>query len=316
MRLEEIGFYTLSDHRAEHVSWSSPMVRGEIILTGRCNFRCAYCRGLKVPEDIAMSTAITALVEWGNDRLRNVRFSGGEPTLYPKLPALVEVARNLGVERIAVSSNGSRPWSVYDRLLSAGVNDFSISLDACCAADAAKMAGGVDRWERLTANLRELASRAYTTVGVVLTADNVDQVVGIAELAHDLGVADVRVIPAAQDGAMLTRLSGVSQALAAAHPILAYRLARAASGEPVRGLHEPVSCHLVKDDSAVMGEHHYPCIIYLREGGSPIGPVGQGMREQRRAWFEQHEPFEDPICRGNCLDVCVAHNQRCAELSN
>ena len=59
MRLEDIGFYTLSDERARDVARysygatcacdriPSPLQRCELILTDRCNFRCEYCRGVK-----------------------------------------------------------------------------------------------------------------------------------------------------------------------------------------------------------------------------------------------------------------------------
>lgn len=46
MALDHIGFYTLSDERARASSVSSPLVRCELILTGRCNFRCPYCRSV------------------------------------------------------------------------------------------------------------------------------------------------------------------------------------------------------------------------------------------------------------------------------
>ena len=47
MKLENIGFYTLSDERAKNVSITSRMKRCELIITEYCNFSCGYCRGLK-----------------------------------------------------------------------------------------------------------------------------------------------------------------------------------------------------------------------------------------------------------------------------
>ena len=47
MKLEKIGFYTLSDKRAKSVTIKSPIQRGELILTDKCNLKCPYCRGLK-----------------------------------------------------------------------------------------------------------------------------------------------------------------------------------------------------------------------------------------------------------------------------
>lgn len=74
-------------------------------------------------------------------------------------------------------------------------------------------------------------------------------------------------------------------------------------------------CRLVLDDMAVAGGKHYPCIIYLREGGQPIGEFGtQNMRQERAAWSAAHRSDEDPICSRNCLDVCIDYNNRYEEL--
>ena len=44
MKLENIGFYTLSDERAKNSSATSPLMRNELIITSLCNFKCLYCR--------------------------------------------------------------------------------------------------------------------------------------------------------------------------------------------------------------------------------------------------------------------------------
>jgi hypothetical protein len=74
-------------------------------------------------------------------------------------------------------------------------------------------------------------------------------------------------------------------------------------------------CYLVLDDSAVAGGHHYPCIIYLREGGDPIGRVSPGMRIERAEWMKAHNPLEDPICKEMCIDVCVDYNKKVEKLN-
>ena len=85
--LEDIGFYTLCDARAERTSITSPMWRCEMILTDLCNFKCPYCRGLRedLVGSIPIDTALSVLDIWIADGLKNVRFTGGEPTLYPGL---------------------------------------------------------------------------------------------------------------------------------------------------------------------------------------------------------------------------------------
>ena len=71
-----------------------------------------------------------------------------------------------------------------------------------------------------------------------------------------------------------------------------------------------INLGLALDDMAVAQDDHFPCIIYMRQGGDPIGKVGVNMRQERKQWFESHNSFEDPICNATCLDVCVAFNNK------
>jgi len=315
MKLENIGFYTLTDERAKNTSWDSPMQRCEMIVTDHCNFNCPYCRGLRNDGDIDLEVAFDTLDEWCLQGLKNVRFSGGEPTLYPFLINLVARAKKQQVERIAISTNGSARFSKYDDLIHAGANDFSISLDACCASDGDIMAGVGNKWNRVKTNIRQIAKRTYVTVGVVLTGTNADNVVDIIHFAHDLGVADIRLVAAAQNSKLELDLSGIRPDVLDAHPILKYRVEHYAEGRNVRGIQESDchKCHLAKDDSVVSGNYHFPCVIYMREGGKPIGEVGN-MRPERKSWFELHNSYDDPICKANCLDVCIDYNNKAEEL--
>ena len=108
-----------------HASESSPIWRAEIIVTGRCNFNCIYCRRLP-PKDINQNLALELIEQWLQDGLKNIRLSGGEPTLYKPLPLLVRKCRQGGVERIGISSNGSSPFHLYEQLVQEGVNDFEV----------------------------------------------------------------------------------------------------------------------------------------------------------------------------------------------
>jgi len=172
MKLEEIGFYTLSDSRAATASHESPLSRCELVLTARCNFKCPYCRSVG-GGDLPFEDAEKVVRLWASQGLKNIRFSGGEPTLWKGLPALCRLARGLGVERVAVSTNGSAARKAYEELLESGVNDFSVSLDACCAEDGDRMAGGVKgAFDVVKENIKWLAAKSYLTVGVVLTDAN------------------------------------------------------------------------------------------------------------------------------------------------
>lgn len=312
-KLEEIGFYTMTTKRCQRASVNSPMMRGELILSATCNFRCIYCRNIGGP-DMPYEQAENIIKLWTKDNLRNIRFSGGEPTLYKGLVNLVKLSKELGVERIAISTNGSASKKLYDELLEAGVNDFSISLDSCCASDGDIMAGVKGQWDKVIDNIKYLSSKTYVTVGVVLTDDNADKVNDIITFADSLGVADIRIIPAAQNGDKLKNVY-VSPELLVKYPILKYRIDNLNEGKSVRGLSETDNdkCPLVLDDSAICEGNHFPCIIYCRESGKPIGKVGPNMRQERLEWYLNHNTKTDSICSKNCLDTCREYNLKYKE---
>ena len=231
---------------------------------------------------------------------------------------MVEYTKGNGVKRIAISTNGSADYEYYLELAGAGVNDFSISLDSCCALTGHKMMGRKNIFSKVLSNIKSLSKISYVTVGVVLTEDNYWELSDIITFASELGVSDIRVIPAAQVGKKLDNFY-VEPTLRDKHPILRYRFNNFINGWSVRGLSEEDNrqCPLVLDDMAVLNGQHYPCIIYLREHGSPIGKINRSIktvRTKRLEWFKGHNSFDDPICRDNCLDVCIDYNNRVREL--
>jgi MoaA/NifB/PqqE/SkfB family radical SAM enzyme len=316
MNLEEIGFYTLSDERARTSSKVSSLQRCELILTDTCNFKCPYCRGLdkKYRGDISLFYAMQIVTQWAEEGLKNIRFSGGEPTLWPRLPILIRHAKSLGIEHIALSTNGSARQEYYQTLLDAGINDFSISLDACCSSTADAMSGNTAKYNQVLDNIAYLAKRSYVTLGVVLTEKNMSELPEIIKVGLSIGVSDIRIIPAAQCGD--TFPITLSQRVLKDLPILNYRLNNICSGVSVRGLSRQDNrrCPLVLDDMAIAQNYHFPCIIYMREKGNPVGTVDNKtmsqIRYERLVWSENHDCYLDIICRGNCLDVCRDYNNR------
>lgn len=313
--MDNIGFYTLSRNRCKTTSWNSDMQRCELILTDRCNFNCQYCRGIKKEYrgDISWEQAKEIVDIWASGNLHNIRFSGGEPTLWPHLLQLVQYTKstNPQIEHIAISTNGSATLDYYIQLHKLGVNDFSISLDACCAATADIMAGTESKFNYISTVIKELSKLTYTTVGVVLTEDNLLELPKIINYATGLGVSDIRIIPSAQ----FNKIYPIE--IKSNYKLLNYRINNLRNGNHLRGLKttDCNKCHLVKDDMAVLHGQHFPCIIYMREQGQPISNVyGKTLleiRNERKRWFYSTNIQEDNICKNNCLDVCIEHNNMC-----
>jgi hypothetical protein len=200
-------------------------------------------------------------------------------------------------------------------LLDAGVNDLSISLDAGCSVAGEAMSGGCKMWDRVVGNIQALSSVTYVTLGMVFTEENVDDCVEHVLFADSLGASDIRVIPSAQYNRALLRLAEIDPGILQKYPILRYRIRNIQAESPVRGMSQDDcrKCWLALDDMACAQDFHFPCIIHLREGGDPIGRLGPNVREERAAWIAQHDSLNDPICRSNCLDVCVAYNNCASE---
>ena len=324
-KLKQIGFYTLEDYRVKNVNENSPMWRCEIIITEYCNFNCPYCRGLnkgiygsRKIKQLSFEEIKKVIDIWClNKPLKNIRFSGGEPTLHPEIKKIVSYAKSKGIEKIAISTNGSNKLSLYKELNKLGVNDYSISLDACCAYDGDNMAGNIKgSFKKVIQNIKELSKLTYVTVGVVFTPENIKKCIKTIRFAHELGVADIRIISSAQWNKPIPRLKDLDKKILDSHPILKYRVNHFIDGINVRGIKKEDShkCHLMMDDSVVAGDYHFPCVIYMREKGKPIGKVNPNMRKERIEFIKNHDCYNDPICRKNCLDVCINYNNRYKEL--
>ncbi len=316
MRLDDIGFYTLSENRAKTSSDISPIFRAEIILTDRCNLKCPYCRGIKkgFTGDMSLPFGKYIIQTLGEYDLRNIRFSGGEPTLYPYLEDLVEASKKIGVERIAISTNGTAPLDFYKHLIKIGVNDFSISLDAGCCSIGKVMTGGNSwAWSKASETIKELSKLTYVTVGMVFNESNINHVEESIKWVDSLNPKDIRIIPSAQYNKAIKKISDLPFQLIGKYPILRYRVSNLVDKIPFRGISKQDSkkCYLVLDDLAILGNYQFPCIIYLREQGNPIGKFDEDFRKKRLDWFHEHNVSKDKICSKNCLDVCRDHNNRC-----
>jgi cyclic pyranopterin phosphate synthase len=107
-----------------------------ISITDRCNFRCVYCmpeEGMQwlVREKILTFDEIERLarlcVQLG---IKEIRLTGGEPTLRPGLPELVrQLAQIPGRQSLSLTTNGFLLNSLAGPLAEAGLTRINVSLD-------------------------------------------------------------------------------------------------------------------------------------------------------------------------------------------
>ena len=70
-------------------------------------------------------------------------------------------------------------------------------------------------------------------------------------------------------------------------------------------------CYIPLTERTIDGEFYYPCSVWLREGGAPLGRTDEPQAEQRRksaAFTIGHDCRAEPICQRYCLHCTRQYN--------
>ena len=106
-----------------------------VSLTDRCNYRCLYCMPEEGVELVPRADVLTfeeverlvrVMMRFG---VRRVRLTGGEPTVRKDLVTLVERLAALGLDDLAMTTNGERLLELAAPLRRAGLSRLNVSVD-------------------------------------------------------------------------------------------------------------------------------------------------------------------------------------------
>lgn len=179
-----------------------PAISGPLLvyleLTHQCNLTCVYCynnSGPKRTTQISADAARSLLEEFHHLGVFYVAFTGGEPLLRSDTLDLLELAGQYGIRQI-LSTNGTLiTEQIADRLAGAGVNQVQVSLDAADESTHDRIRGLSGAFRRSVAGIRILRKRELpVTICCVATAESIPRLQGLAQLAVDLGVRNLRVL--------------------------------------------------------------------------------------------------------------------------
>jgi molybdenum cofactor biosynthesis enzyme MoaA len=162
----------------------------------RCNLNCIYCprfTGMEnyVPAEfrgkkLSLSSYVRNLGHLARNGIRNISFTGGEPTLNPALPVLVAEAARL-FDRVEVTTNGFR-LAEYLAELAPNLSLLKVSLDAVEPRAVAMLTqGSVDEAKRAVDSIRA-GCMIGLRVGVncVLLRSNRDQIGPLLEVCRSI----------------------------------------------------------------------------------------------------------------------------------
>jgi len=171
-----------------------PAISLRVSLTDACQFRCVYCRppGTATPSRHAPVPPATWIRRirrvQSHATIEKLRFTGGEPLLYPHLEAVIGETAELGIADLSMTTNALGLAPIAIALREAGLRRVNISLDSLDPDTFSKMnanplapvLAGVDA--ALEAGLRVKLN------AVILRGHNDEELLDLAEYATEKGV--------------------------------------------------------------------------------------------------------------------------------
>ncbi|MEU4805953.1 radical SAM protein [Actinosynnema sp. NPDC023587] len=178
--------------------------------TRLCNLRCLHCYSSSGP-DVAEAVPIGVLAAVVGDAAGLgydvLSVSGGEPFLYPELPALLRAARDAGM-RTTVTTNAVALTQRRIGLVRGLVDLVAVSLDGDQATHD-RIRDRAGSFDKALAGIRRL-TEAGIPVGVIttLTQGNATQLGEVALAASRSGALLLQVHPLEPEGAASRRMAG------------------------------------------------------------------------------------------------------------
>ncbi|MDX2006734.1 MAG: GTP 3',8-cyclase MoaA [Meiothermus sp.] len=161
-------------------------------VTPRCNLHCLYCHPLgfeqaEPPNSVNVEDVRHFLTAMHMLGLESVRFTGGEPLVRKELPQMIEVAREVGIHDIAITTNGLLFKRKAKELVAAGLKRINLSMDSVTPEVFKTMTRGgqVEKvWEAIE-TAWELGLHPVKINAVMIRGMNEDEVIPLASLSLD-----------------------------------------------------------------------------------------------------------------------------------
>ena len=209
-----------------------------ISVVDRCNFRCTYCmpaeglpwlnrEDLLTPEEIERLAGL--FVGLG---IREVKLTGGEPTVRPELPEIVRRIRSLDPPDrrldLSMTTNGYLLDRLAGSLREAGLDRVTVSCDSLLRHRFAEMTRR-DALDRVLAGLEAAREAGFDPIKVncvVIAGTNDREVVDFAEMARREGyeVRFIEFMPLDADGTWersgVLPSSQILRAIEEVHPLV------------------------------------------------------------------------------------------------
>lgn len=163
----------------------------DFYVTMKCNLDCDFCSvvaGEYKHNDLPLERMLEIIQEAADLGLKELHFSGGEPTVRPDLEDMIAFATDLGIHTRIITNGYKLPKKRIEKFVRSGLKDVMISMDGM-EHHHNIMRGKSDGFERTLKTVKtciELGLR--TRVSMVAFKENQEDVAPLLRFVDNLGV--------------------------------------------------------------------------------------------------------------------------------
>ncbi len=168
-----------------------------LAVTDKCNLRCFYCmpeegiKFVKKAELLSYEELLRIISMLAQNGLRKVRITGGEPFLRKDLMYFLrELTAIQGIDKVAVTTNGTLTLPYLDELLDLGIRSFNLSIDSLDPKRFYDITRR-DYFDKVWACYEEMLKRDIDLKlnAVVMAGQNIDDIIPMIKLGEKDNVA-------------------------------------------------------------------------------------------------------------------------------
>jgi len=177
----------ITRHIPVDLDWQKPRTM-ILLINKRCNLKCDFCDLWHFTDMMPFESAITVISRAPAAGVKTLVITGGEPFLHPRIFAIIEYAKNLGLG-VNITTNGTLLRRDMPALINSRVDSLSISVDGF--KETHDVLRGVDgAYEETMAAVRELqeSTDIHLNIYFVVTNQNVRDLVPIHDFAQERGI--------------------------------------------------------------------------------------------------------------------------------